>query len=380
MPALPPVSDIRLTNRRSFPEWYTELKINSTFRNVWYLIDPAAPDAPHLLSAEPPAPLTIDEMIEQLNTERQAPLVAWDKDNRPEAQKGARPKAVRPAKFEDIKEEYSFRLKEYAVKQASWSIASTQYQNIWDWVRRTVEPTLLAPHLELLVSQQKLSLQNVVRALQAKFEPSEENTREQVRENYKRILERGKIGSVAPQVWIADWFKALARAQTYQIAEVEGFMAVKDFLLAVAAKFSPSWGTSQLTLAIEANTLGEPIRSLEQYGKVFEALLESVEQQSLSSRASSIFATLGPRSDGYSCPCKETRSERHSWPPSDCSIIELAVTGSCTKRPDPYPSDEDLQAVRERLTNRSYEKLRGQLEKKGWMKKTGNFPTKPITS
>ena len=94
MAALPPVSNIRLTDRRSFPEWYTELKINSTFRNVWHLIDPAAPDAPHLLSAEPPTPLTIDEMIEQLNTERQAPLVAWDRDNRPEAQKGARPRAA----------------------------------------------------------------------------------------------------------------------------------------------------------------------------------------------------------------------------------------------------------------------------------------------
>jgi len=72
----PPVSEIRLTDRKSFPEWYTELKINSTFRNVWYLVNPDAPDTPHIISEEPPMPLSIDEMIEQLNTERNAPLVA----------------------------------------------------------------------------------------------------------------------------------------------------------------------------------------------------------------------------------------------------------------------------------------------------------------
>jgi len=59
-------------------------------------------------------------MIEQLNVERNTPLVVWDADERPEAEKGARPWAPRPAKFEDIKEEYSFRLKEYAIKQANW--------------------------------------------------------------------------------------------------------------------------------------------------------------------------------------------------------------------------------------------------------------------
>jgi hypothetical protein len=162
MATIPPVSDVRLTDRRSFPEWYTELKINATFRNVWHLVDPNAPTAPHLLSAEPPLPLTIDQMIEQLNIERNTPLEVWDADERPEAEKGARPRQPRAANFNDIKEEYSFRLKEYAVKQASWSTQSSWYQNIWDWVRCMVEPTLLAPHLELLVSQERLSLQNIV--------------------------------------------------------------------------------------------------------------------------------------------------------------------------------------------------------------------------
>jgi hypothetical protein len=43
----------------------------------------------------------------------------WDRDKRLEVKKGACLKAPRLARFNDIKEEYSFRLKEYTIKQAS---------------------------------------------------------------------------------------------------------------------------------------------------------------------------------------------------------------------------------------------------------------------
>jgi hypothetical protein len=67
--------------------------------------------------------------------------------------------------------------------------------------------------------------------------------------------------------------------------------------------------------------------------------------------------------------------ERHPWAPLDCSILELAITGSSAKKLDPYPTDEQLRAVRERLSTRAYDKLRTQLEKKGWIKSRGaQFP------
>jgi hypothetical protein len=195
--------------------------------------------------------------------------------------------------------------------------------------------------------------------LRDKFEPLEDNTRDQVREDYRRILERGKSGSINPKVWISDWYRALARAQTYQIAEVKGFLAIQDFLQVVSVKLSPSWGSQQLATAIEANILGELVCTLEQYGKIFEALIQS------NSRLP-IFATLGGRSDSsYSCPCKETRGEKHPWAPTDCSILELAITGSCAKKPEPFPTDDQLRAVRERLCAKGYDRLCAQLEKKG---------------
>jgi hypothetical protein len=51
---------MRLTDKRSFLNWYAKLKINSTFYNVWHLVDPDALNAPHLLSAELPELLIID--------------------------------------------------------------------------------------------------------------------------------------------------------------------------------------------------------------------------------------------------------------------------------------------------------------------------------
>ncbi|PMD58047.1 uncharacterized protein K444DRAFT_614609, partial [Hyaloscypha bicolor E] len=61
-------------------------------------------------------------------------LVIWDADGRPEAEKEVRPRAPRLACFNNIKEEYSFRLKEYSIKQSNWLMQSSRenYNRILD--------------------------------------------------------------------------------------------------------------------------------------------------------------------------------------------------------------------------------------------------------
>ena len=58
-------------------------------------------------------------MIEQLNIERSAPVRQWEEDKRPVEEKGVRPPAHTPAKFEDIRLEYDARQKSYAIRQSS---------------------------------------------------------------------------------------------------------------------------------------------------------------------------------------------------------------------------------------------------------------------
>ena len=143
---------------------------------------------------------------------------------------------------------------------------------------------------------------------------------------------------------------------------------------AILYKLSPNWGERQLASVVESNALGEPIRTLEEYGRIFLALVEETYGSK-----HAVFASLGDRSDslfGHSCPCKESRTEKHPWAPSDCSILELAITGSTQRELGNRPSDAQLKAIRERLNIKAYEKLREVLRKKGWNVKTpgGRYP------
>ena len=144
-----------------------------------------------------------------------------------------------PAKFDDVKEEHVARLKSYSIQQASWVQRSTRYQHIWNWVRASVDEDLLRPHLETLVREDGVSLQNVVRRLQAQFAPSDDISADRARQEYRRVLDTGKHGSISPQRWYEDWYKALSRARTYRLPEIEGFLAVKDFLDTVSMKLAP---------------------------------------------------------------------------------------------------------------------------------------------
>jgi hypothetical protein len=181
---------------------------------------------------------------------------------------------------------------------------------------------------------------------------------------------------VSPQRFYEEWYKALSRARTYRLPEIEGFLAVKDFLDSISAKLAPTWGTQQLAEVIVAKELGEPVRTLDQFGRAFESLIQHAAFSDISSGA---FATLGGRSDsrgrsdprGHICPCKEMRDERHPWKPFECSILELAIRGTSTKTVSPVPSNQELDAIRERLQSRRYTDLRAILGKKGWLVGSG---------
>jgi len=352
-----------LRDRQSWPAWFLQLQFDSTFRNVWQYVNPSALDAPHLIAAEPQSPPTINELLDKLNDERAEPTRAWDMDERLEAEKGARPRAPRSAKFEDIKEEHAARLKSYTIEQASWVQRSGRYQHIWNWVRSSVDEELLRPHLETLVREDKVSLQNVVRRLQAQFAPSDDVSADRVRQEYRRVLEVGKRGTVNPQRWYEDWFKVLCRARTYRLPEIEGFLAIKDFLDTISAKLSPTWGAQQLANVIVAKELGEPIRTLEEYGRAFESLAQ--HSAFVTSTDQRTFATFGGRPDrGYACPCKD--GDRHPWRPVECSLLEYAIKGTSERRLSLTPTAHELELVRQRLRAKQWSDLREALVRKGW--------------
>ena len=140
---------------------------------------------------------------------------------------------------------------------------------------------------------------------------------------------------------------------------------MKDFLQVVSFKLLLTCKTQQLAIAIKANAFKELVYTLEQYNKIFRALVQQ------SNTRSPIYATLAKRSSllgnllGYLCPYKETRAEKHPQPLIECSILELATNSFCTKKIDLYLTSNKLQAIRDRLANRAYDKLCGQIKRRG---------------
>ncbi|PVH67402.1 hypothetical protein DL98DRAFT_643636 [Cadophora sp. DSE1049] len=304
----------RLTSdRNSWPLWLSEFKAQALIRGSWKHVNPSGPTAPHVPSTEPTLPPSINELLE---IENKILRSEWEDDVSEQ-----KPKNPKVARFADIKEEHTYRLREYQVQHAQWSSENVKYQALFDWVRLTVDLALIEPHRERLIVEDKWTLQNLVRALQLKYAPTEEATKEYIRNEYRRVLELPtRPGAVAPLVWLNDWFQALSRAQVRGLVEItEGFTAKKEFLQVVFLKLAPEWGRNQLQKATEADAMREPTRSLEEYGRILKAHLQagaSAPTKAISEAYSSVYTTLGGRSDGtaphlHRCPCFEDLTARH---------------------------------------------------------------------
>ncbi|KAG0651075.1 hypothetical protein D0Z07_2186 [Hyphodiscus hymeniophilus] len=127
-------TSIFLRDRASWPTWYFKLEADSTFRNIWSYVDPQASDAPHLIAIEPTDPLTTESLLLVLDYRRAEPIREWEADERPEHEKGARPRPAAAARFSDIKEELAARQKTYDSRYTIWVQRASRYQYIWDWV------------------------------------------------------------------------------------------------------------------------------------------------------------------------------------------------------------------------------------------------------
>ena len=116
-------------------------------------------------------------------------------------------------------------------------------------------------------------------------------------------------------------------ARLYKVAEVEGTIAITDFLEAVGTKLSPDWASRQLADVFTAQELGESVKTLDEFGRIFAALShESSLRANQKGGVPSLFATLGGRSDRtdkaktsssfdntkHACPCLK-KGEKHAY-------------------------------------------------------------------
>lgn len=354
---------VTLIDSRSFSQWFLLLEYNASLRGIWSYVNPDAPDTANLITSPPELPVALDTLLAQLDNQRRAVLDHWIADPRPEEEKGICP-LVLPASFTDVKEELAIRQRSYALEQAAWTQQATRYQHLWDWVNKTVNNKILAPHLEKLTREKQLSLQNVVRALKNELCTSTENTKNLARREYRQILHQARYGRTELATWYNTWRYCYNRARSFQLDEVEGYLATIDFLEAIQVKYAPIWAEQQISDLTARQELGEQVRTLDQYGKIFETHMWRLQE---SQSVQGAFATLGARaSDSQPCPCKKNRSERHPWRAVNCGYLEQAITGNCTRTLDPPLKQEDIEGIKSRLQLKHFSQIRDKLREKGW--------------
>ena len=361
----------KLEDGRSWPVWYGRLQYECMIRDIWELVDPAAPDAPHISKSKPAEPPSADSLISQLNQARGLAGGRLTRASSATAESGSSASASsslsQPATFADIQQELAIRQKAYVLALATWSSNHKEYQYIFAWVTRTVKNTLLEPHINSLVASNTLSIQALIRLLKTRLAPSIEVTKERVREEYRRVLNRARHGKISPQTWLDSWTIAVSRARDYNLTDVEGFLAIKDFLDAVSA-LQPSWSAQQLLNLHTAQALGQPFLLLDELSKVFANFIQIDFGNDPHGRAFATFpgasssSSSSRSSRGNLCPC---RADKHPWKYSDCGLLELALTGHTDRSLDPEPSKEDLQAIRIRYKDaKKYHQARA--ETKHW--------------
>jgi hypothetical protein len=71
-----------------------------------------------------------------------------------------------------------------------------------------------------------------------------------------------------------EWYAAYGAAKRRNISDVEGGLAVRDFLRAVGNKMAPNWARNAFWELVRREAMDEPIMPLEDYARWLKAIIE----------------------------------------------------------------------------------------------------------
>ncbi|KAI0534434.1 hypothetical protein GGR58DRAFT_505327 [Xylaria digitata] len=381
------IEDAVLRDYADYPNWFTKLQYHAESKNVWHLIDPNAPDSKFRASVAPkrPSPEIARESIfsERMETHTRL-LKEWQ-----ETGNGIVDRPV--LSQEDPKpEEISKRLTEliayYPSEVAAWTITANRYSAVNDWVIATVSSGIINLMTRKITLEGTITLQALLRAIGDFCEPTKTSTESAVQTKYREALRRASLAGVKPEVWYNSWFDAYLQAVTYDLPDVKGGLAVRNFLEAISARIAPEWARQQIAQYSMDEQLGRPTLTLENYGRIFSGLMREEIARGRSS-GPGIFATLGERSSdqsgtggtpnsgpakpsgspkpGYPCPCRPNK-ETHRWPPQSCGILQKAVTGSTEHPRVGHLSPDQVKDIKVRYGHTHWSELRNKINSEGW--------------
>jgi hypothetical protein len=93
--------------------------------------------------------------------------------------------------------------------------------------------------IKLLINNDT-TLKGLIRKLKKTLSSTREDAVEKARKDYRNHLTNAERAQ-NPRDWVLQWKTLYLTAKSYQIEEVEGFLAVTDFLVAIRKKVAPNW-------------------------------------------------------------------------------------------------------------------------------------------
>ena len=366
-----------LKARNDWPQWFMTLKVHALMKQVWDHINPDGPTVPDLIRDNPKYP--------ELPLEPVAPKDPPTGAN----QEQLREHASSRTEYEQEHKIYEARVKDqpeavrkWKVLTAEWTRKASAITNIQDWMIKTIAPDLLQPVQFKLMNTGETSIQSQLRMLKKQLAPSEATMKNQIRIEYRAHLDKARNGRIGPDRWFNDWQMLYSRAQAYNIPEIQGTIALTDFLDAIMIKYAPEWARQMRAEAIRRTSLNEADLELDDVATVFNAMLAEQISVTAKGRNHSIFST--PSFNGTSakpirnepkngskkpCPCQPGTQGSHKWEPISCRRLQTAVEGSAPSLPIKL-SDVDKKKILERYNGTEWSDLRNQVKQSGW--KTAN--------
>jgi hypothetical protein len=117
-------------------------------------------------------------------------------------------------------------------------------------------------------------LKGLIRKLKETLSPTKENAVEKACKDYwNHFTNAGRVQN--PRNWVLQWKTLYLIAKSYQVEEVEGSLAVTDFLIAVRKKIAPDWAHNLILSQNNKIIWGEKWKTFFEYGKAFQRVVHS---------------------------------------------------------------------------------------------------------
>jgi hypothetical protein len=212
------------------------------------------------------------------------------------------------------------------------------------------------------------TIRQLVKEIKRHFAPWIRSMRDETQRIYRSVLQEAWSGETEPDQWYLKWNKAYLGAQVEKIPDIEGSLAIHDFLEAVGARYEPSWARAKRDSIIIREVEGtDNDRTLETYAAMFMA----ISNRHKKGRFRDVDATpkplpahpnQGKRTGSHECPCPKSP---HKWPPAECKILLYAIEGTKDPALKSNWSEEERSNIRERYGRKQWSKLREEMDGKG---------------